>query len=486
MLLPLSNHIPKSVAIIGGGIAGLSCAKVLQQNGVAVRVFEKSQGVSGRMSTRRGEGWACDHGAQYFTARSEAFQREVGVWLAKGVAQTWVPRICVIDGEQSLPSSAQVSTTVRYVGAPAMTSPAQYLAKNLPIELNSCVDQLNRESLGWRLQLKDRGWQDDLFDAVVLALPAPQAMALLPAELNLFEECLADSRMRPTWTLMMRFDDDVDLGFDAAFVNNSPIRWIARQKSKPMRQGENIYVLHASADWSEAHLEEDAKVVERLLVDSFGALFNVFPRSTFSHRWRFADTELPLGRHFLWDSEVGLGLCGDWLKLSNVEGAWESGTRLAQRLLKRANKDCFDVEIINIVFGGSVYKASLALRDEILRKPLGRSLDAKDLAGENEQLHFGLLNENGELLACLSAKEIDITHYKLRQMAVLTKNQGVGLGAKLVAEVERKLLTLGVSKISLHARETAIDFYEKLGYQCAGNLFDEVGIAHIKMQKNIS
>ena len=57
------------VAVIGAGLAGLSCATALQAAGVVVRVYEKSRGPAGRMSTRRGDGWQCDHGAQYFTVR---------------------------------------------------------------------------------------------------------------------------------------------------------------------------------------------------------------------------------------------------------------------------------------------------------------------------------------------------------------------------------------------------------------------------------
>ena len=62
----LSPH----VAIIGAGIAGLSCAAALQQGGLEVSLFEKSRGPAGRMSTRRGDDWQCDHGAQYFTRRA--------------------------------------------------------------------------------------------------------------------------------------------------------------------------------------------------------------------------------------------------------------------------------------------------------------------------------------------------------------------------------------------------------------------------------
>ena len=77
---------PPRVAIIGAGIAGLSCATQLARHGCAVSVFDKSRGPAGRMSTRRGEGWQCDHGAQYFTARSPEFRAEVARWQAAGVS----------------------------------------------------------------------------------------------------------------------------------------------------------------------------------------------------------------------------------------------------------------------------------------------------------------------------------------------------------------------------------------------------------------
>ena len=71
----------RCIAVVGAGIAGLSCATELQQAGATVRIFEKSGGAAGRMSTRRGEDWQCDHGAQYFTARDPGFlATEDAIW----------------------------------------------------------------------------------------------------------------------------------------------------------------------------------------------------------------------------------------------------------------------------------------------------------------------------------------------------------------------------------------------------------------------
>jgi renalase len=78
--------------------------------------------------------------------------------------------------------------------------------------------------------------------------------------------------MRGCWALMLRFAAPVDLPFDAAFVNQGPLRWIARNSSKPGRSGEETWLLHARADWSEAHLEEDSESVAAPCYHAFGQL----------------------------------------------------------------------------------------------------------------------------------------------------------------------------------------------------------------------
>jgi len=86
------------VAIVGAGIAGLSCALRLQQDGCNVTVLDKGRGAGGRMSTRRiampgGEGAggevAFDHGAQYLTMRDPAFVEAMHGWEAAGVVARW-------------------------------------------------------------------------------------------------------------------------------------------------------------------------------------------------------------------------------------------------------------------------------------------------------------------------------------------------------------------------------------------------------------
>lgn len=130
------------------------------------------------------------------------------------------------------------------------------------------------------------------------------------------------------------------------------------------------------------------------------------------------------------------------------------------------------------------YRRACRLRQAVLRGPLGLDLFQEDLAGEADQLHFGLF-EAAELLACVVAKPTSPTAVQLRQMAVDPTQQGRGYGRRLLGSVEPALVERGYTSVTLHARVPAIGFYEKLGYRPVGDEFEEVGIAHVEMQKDL-
>ncbi len=323
------NPSPR-LAVVGAGIAGLSCAAALQQAGCEIAVFDKSRGPAGRMSTRRGDDWQCDHGAQYFTARHADFRAEVDRWIDAGVAAEWTPRLQVL-GDEAL--HAPDPAVRRFVGLPRMTAPARFMADSLTVRPHTRIERLERRAAGWHLRSAEHGWLDQRFDAVVLAVPSPQAVPLLAPAPEL-AALAAGATMRGCWALMLRFAAPVDLPFDAAFVNHGPLRWIARDSSKPGRGGPETWLLHASAPWSEAHLEQDEPAVAAELLRAFGQLGGPAPRAWTAHRWRHADNEAVLQQGCAWHEDHALGLCGDWLNGGKVEGAWRSGTLLARQVVQ--------------------------------------------------------------------------------------------------------------------------------------------------------
>jgi len=317
--------------VVGAGIAGLSCAAALQTAGFEVSVFEKSRGAAGRMSTRRGDDWQCDHGAQYFTARHPDFRAEVDRWLQAGAATPWAPRLQVLGGAAGHAADPSVE---RFVGVPGMTAPARLMAETLAVTSETTIVGVERRADGWQLQSAEHGWLDQRFAAVLLAVPAPQVVPLLPHASTQLAAVAARATMRGCWALMLRFSARVELPFDAAFVNEGALRWIARDSSKPGRGGPETWLLHASAEWSEARMELDADAVAAELLRAFRALGGPAPVASTAHRWRYADTEPALDQECAWHDGDGLGLCGDWLNGGKVEGAWRSGRLLAGRVLR--------------------------------------------------------------------------------------------------------------------------------------------------------
>lgn len=318
----------RRVAVVGAGLSGLACAEAVQARGAAVTVFDKSRGPSGRMSTRRGDTWQCDHGAQYFTARDATFRAEVDRWVSAGVAAPWQPRLAVFGAR---PAAEASEPTARFVGTPRMTSPAGFLAQGLNVQLQTTVTALVRQPTGWQLQTAEHGLLDTQFDAVLLAVPSPQAVPLLQGPAPDLATLAAGARMRGSWALMLRYDAPVALPFDAAFVNQGPLRWVARDSSKPGRPagpGET-WLLHAEAEWSEAHIEDTPEQAAEAMLTAFEALGAPRPATWTAHRWRYADTAPPLEKEALWLPALGLGVCGDWLGSGKVEGAWRSGRALA-------------------------------------------------------------------------------------------------------------------------------------------------------------
>jgi GNAT superfamily N-acetyltransferase len=138
-----------------------------------------------------------------------------------------------------------------------------------------------------------------------------------------------------------------------------------------------------------------------------------------------------------------------------------------------------------IEFGTPEYDEAVRLRYEVLREPLGLDFTAEQLAEEYLDHHLGIYLPQGGLAGYLSFKSVDEHDLKMRQVAVAPNLQGKGIGAQLVLASEQYAKRLGATRIFMHARLTAVSFYEKLNYTKVGAQFEEVGISHFKLEKEI-
>lgn len=135
-----------------------------------------------------------------------------------------------------------------------------------------------------------------------------------------------------------------------------------------------------------------------------------------------------------------------------------------------------------ITHGSSDYKKMVDLRARMLRTPLGLTFTKTELDNEKDDLLIAAFDEDEMLGCCILTKEDEQT-LRLRQMAVKNNLQGKGIGAAIILFGENLARDKGYKKITMHARNTAIGFYEKFGYKVTGEEFVEVKLLHHSMQK---
>lgn len=332
---PRFEPIP-SVAVVGAGISGLFAARTLADHGMKVTIFDKSRGVGGRMASRRVDGQSrFDHGAQYFTARDVRFQRYVDSWLKQGIVAPWPDskqRIVVLkDGSIQSESKSQD----RFVAVPAMNSICKHLSAGLSIQKQTRV--ANVQKSGDRIDLFA---EDDsrlgTFDRLVVSAPAGQTAELLSNFPSLAEP-ISQIEMAECFAAMISFAHPLTEDWVGAFLHDSFLTWAARNSTKPSRnhQLENL-VLHADAQWTMKHWEEDPEKVALLMLNEFWRVSGIESQPTLhlnGHRWKFAIANAEDTQGCYFDNDTGIVACGDWAHGSRVEGAFLSGMSAAGRVL---------------------------------------------------------------------------------------------------------------------------------------------------------
>lgn len=352
---------PLHIAVVGGGMAGVVCARTLVQAGHRVTLFERSREFGGRMATRRTEFGGFDHGAQYFTVRDARFDAALRSTNTTAVVRPWsASTVRVLDELGHVLASAPPPTEPHFVASPGMSALVNLWAQPLAHPelhggllvrtlLETSVTRIERDALHpeqWQLRAEDtQGGQQVLggFDRVVLAMPHPQIHDLLLASglAPELRQALTPVHVAPCWTLLVAYPQAMQPGlphlgpqWNAARSTHHRISWLARESSKPGRDPIERWTVQASPAWSTKHLEDDAERAKAKLLKGFAEITGIRATPTYAvaHRWRFAQTQNPLGKSYLLDKALGIGACGDWCLGHRVEDAFVSGLEMALAL----------------------------------------------------------------------------------------------------------------------------------------------------------
>jgi renalase len=314
-------------------MAGLTAARLLADAGQVVTVLDKGRRAGGRMATRALAGGAlADHGAQFFTVRSEAFSVAVARWLDEGTVREWCRGFPSDDGH---PRSSDGDGHPRYVAADGMGQLAARMARGLDVRQSVHVDGVGKIGGRWAVTWPATRWASAgslAADVVVLTPPGPQSAALAAGQVAIPELAYA-----PTISLLVALGGLPSVPFPGGVqLQDDPTwSWIGDNMAKGVSPVPAL-TLHTSSEVAAARWEQDDDVLTTGLLRAAAPwLGGAEILDTSLQRWRYATPVGPHPRTCLVRAEGALVFAGDGYGGPGIEGAFLSGRAAAEAVLSR-------------------------------------------------------------------------------------------------------------------------------------------------------
>lgn len=226
---------------------------------------------------------------------------------------------------------------------------ARVAARGGEVRLGTAVRSVEADGPGARVS--GDGWTES-FDAALLAVPAPAAVALAPFLTREAAEALSGVRTRPALTLALLLDRPVGVrwfGLSFARGEAGAVAALCVEENKVgglVPPGKGLLLAFAATNAADRLAGTDANGVARALLPEIA---RVLPRVESAivearvYRWRDGWTLFPPGslgrlptlRSIAYDAAPRVAFAGDWLVAPTVEGAVASGRAAAERLLSR-------------------------------------------------------------------------------------------------------------------------------------------------------
>lgn len=329
------------IVIIGAGLTGLTCAQKLRQKGYRIIILDKSRGVGGRVATRRINDIPIDHGLPFLEIQGKQTEELIQKLCQNEILQAWTGKIYDFNAQKYFPP------TDRYIATQGMTAIAKYLATDLEIQKQSRVIAIApTPTQTWELIYDCNQTSDRLYaKAVVIAIPAPQALTLLESlSADISPQLLTQLRsvtFNPCLAVMAgystRYQSDLPQWQGIKITDNPDLAWIAIESSK-RQTAQPVVALHATLHHTMQHLNDTnlQPLGQQLLSRASNLILSWLdsPEWFQVHRWRYARPSSPLEVPYLATTQpLPLVCCGDWCNGNSVESALLSGLASAEKIL---------------------------------------------------------------------------------------------------------------------------------------------------------
>jgi len=317
----------KNIIIIGSGIAGLSAANYLSSKKFNVTVLDKGKYPGGRISTRRGEDFIFNHGAQFFTAKSNEFKKICNRAVNDNVLVNWVD-----------------SKTNRFIGNPDMREFSLWLSQNLTIFQENVVERLDYNEQF----IVNTNKKKFTCDGLIITAPSSQTASLIKNLDETFHELIEKVEYFPCWCVMLSLRD---MSLKNFYIDEKSIfNWIVSENNKIKNQlNHNCLTIHTNERFSVENLDETKEVALDKIVQEFTKIYQVKTQDIIYkniHRWRYAKVKKPFPQEENKISKkIPFGIAGDWCPPSQdkhyngngqrVEDAYLSGIECSKSLIKQ-------------------------------------------------------------------------------------------------------------------------------------------------------
>ncbi len=320
--------------IVGAGMSGLMAAQTLRRRGHSAQLIERGRSVGGRLATRRvGDGGLADHGAQFFTVRSDTLQGFVDRWLAQELVYVWGTGWS--DGSVKRTAG---DGHARYACRGGMNALAKHLARDLNIAINRLVTGIQQNESGWTLE--DSAGEKHQARGLIMTPPVPEALALLINNGIYLKDddqtALRRIRFGPCLCGIHEIEGEVNLPEPGAVQNfQANIYWVADNQAKGISQTA-VVTSHANAKFSRQNWDAPEADIVRELESAVQPHLQAGARivRTQLKKWRYS---VPLTTHadecLLADGLPPLVFAGDAFGgRGRVEGAFLSGIAAGNKL----------------------------------------------------------------------------------------------------------------------------------------------------------
>ena len=321
----------KDFCIVGSGIAGSNIAKLLSRK-YSVEIFDKAKGAGGRASNRKYKNdLSFDHGLQYLSPKSTIFKKFILDLKKKKILKEWT-------GYHLDFTFKKKENFKKYIGRRGNNDICKYLIKNIKVNYNSTVTNIEFISNHWIVTLNNKN--QVFFKHLILTCPFPQTKELASKYLKK-EISKLKVYMSPNITVMAVYKDCKELPINSIKFNDKMISWASQENSKNrFKTNKILWTIQCSEIFSEKIInlfKKNKNKYQSLVLKRFESLMGYRTKKIIFkniHGWKYSRNKSTTTLKSVWNKKYKLGICADWLRGPNGEDAWLSAKSLFEDIKK--------------------------------------------------------------------------------------------------------------------------------------------------------